>query len=82
MSNIDQSLVDQITELQKKIYDKVKDTVVTYDKSLNQDVYESVMKLFGPTAPSNVITLDMVITCLGIVKRAAADKAESTLGRF
>lgn len=79
MSNID---VSELVEFQRQIYDKVKDTVVEYDKTANQDVYESILKIFGEDIPDNHITLDMLITCLEIVKKASADKADTVLNRF
>lgn len=79
MSNID---VSELVAFQKQIYEKVKHTTVFYKKEENQDLYEAVIKIFGDDAPDGQITLDMMITCLEIVKKAAANKADSVLARF
>ena len=53
-----------------------------YNKTENQDLYEAIIKVFGDDIPDGQITLDMMITCLEVVKKAAANKADSILSRF
>lgn len=79
MSNID---VSELVAFQKQIYEKVKHTTVSYNKAEEQDLYEAIIKIFGNDAPDGKITLDMMITCLEVVKKAAANKADSILSRF
>lgn len=79
MSNVD---VTDLLDFKSRLYEKVKHVTVPYDKSRNQDIYESVQTIFGDSAPDNIITLDMVIQCLRIVKLAAGDKADSVIGRL
>lgn len=79
MSDIDTSA---LIELQRQLYSKVKSVFVTYDKNTNSDLYDAVVQIFGTEIPDNKITLDMVITCLEVVKRGAADKADSVLDRI
>jgi RNA binding exosome subunit len=79
MSNID---VSELVAFQKQIYEKVKHTTVFYNKTENQDLYEAIIKVFGDDIPDGQITLDMMITCLEVVKKAAANKADSILARF
>ena len=79
MSDVD---ITELLDFRSKLYEKVKHVNVQYDKSKNQDIYESVQTLFGGSAPNNTITLDMVLQCLKVVKLAAADKADSVIGRL
>lgn len=79
MSNIDTT---ELLSFKDQLYEKIKHVTVTYDKEKNQDIYESVQMIFGSSAPDNLLTIDMILKCIKIVKLAAGDKADSIIGRL
>ena len=77
--------IDELDKIKEVLYPELSNVKVRIDKTLNAEVYNEVIKIFGERASDDpnkdFITFDMFMHCLGIIRLAGKSKGQETLSR-